>query len=207
MHIQIAMTTAQKKTRLRPAQIGAWLATATAAALLFSSFAAAVTDGISWKRQSDWAMIAPNFEAPGNQQTKQVPDFVLKDRYGNEVRLSQFAPADLLLVNLWSSGCPPCTREIPSLSELDRRLSGLGKIALITITIDEKWEDVASMFPLGTDLRVLFDPEKKVVEDIFGTDKFPETFILDKQRRVRARFDGERTWHSPEMLDYIKSYK
>ncbi len=201
------MTAAQKKNRFKPAQMGAWLATAVAAARLFASFTEAVTDGISWKRQSDWAMIAPNFEAPDQQQAKQVPEFALKDRYGNEVRLSQFAPADLLLVNLWSSGCPPCTREIPSLSELDRRLPDVGKIALITITIDEKWEDVASMFPLGTDLRVLFDPDKKVVEGIFDTDKFPETFILGKQRRIRARFDGERTWHSPEMLDYIKSYK
>ncbi len=152
-------------------------------------------------------MIAPNYEESDVSRTKKVPDFALQDRFGNTIRLDQFASADLLLINLWSSGCPPCAREIPSLSELDRRLGTLGKVALITITIDEKWEDVSSFFPHGTDLRVLFDPEKKVVEGIFGATKFPETFILDKNRRIRARFDGERVWHSPKMLDYIASHK
>ncbi len=201
------VTVSKKKGGASGARITAIVATTTASLFLCWSFAEAVADGLTWKRMSDWALIAPDFEAPDANSAKRVPDFTLKDRFGNEVRLSQFAPADLLIINLWSSGCPPCTREIPSLSELDHRLQTLGKVALITITIDDNWEDVTDMFPFGTDLRVLFDPEKKVVEGIFGTTKFPETFILDNKRRIRTRFDGERTWHSPEMMKYIASFK
>ena len=182
------------------------LATLGLATLLFWDFANALTDGLAWKRQSDLQMVSPSFEERDLTVAKQVPDFHLTDRFGRPVSFGQFASADMLLVNLWSSNCEACEREIPSLAELDRRLGGIGKVALLTITIDEKWSDVEGYFPFGTDLRVLFDPENKVDKEIFGTTKFPETFILDKSRRIRARFDGERVWHSREMLDYISSY-
>ncbi len=188
-------------------RIVAILVTVSAAILLFWDYAQAVTDGVAWKLAGDMAAIGPDDEERDGNKAKQVPDFSLKDRYGNPVSLSQFASADLLLINLWSSGCPACAREIPSLDEMDRKLASLGRVALITITIDEEWDDVAHYFPNGTDLRVLFDPENKVVKGIFGTTKFPETFVLDKQRRIRARFDGERNWHSREMFKYIKSFK
>ena len=175
-------------------------------ALMFKSFAEAASEGLLWKQTSDRAMVSPDFEERDLQKAKKVPDFTLKDRFGNTVRLSQFQSADLLLINLWSSGCPACKQEIPSLSEMDRNLLEIGRVALITITIDEEWKDVASYFPRGTDLRVLFDPENKVVKGIFGTTKFPETFILDRERRIRARFDGARNWHSDVMFDYVASH-
>jgi hypothetical protein len=90
---------------------------------------------------------------------------------------------------------------------MDRRLESLGRVALVTVTIDESWDDVQHLFPNGTDLRILFDPDAEVTKESFGTSRYPETFILDKQRRVRARFDGERQWHTPEMLRYIASFK
>jgi peroxiredoxin len=192
---------------MRGRQRLAVVVTVVAAALLFWRFAGAVSDGIGWKRNSDWAVVAPNFEARDQGQAKIVPDFELTDRYGNPIKLSQFSSADLILINLWSSGCPACKREIPSLSEMDRRLDNLGRVVLLTITIDEKWEDVSHYFPQGTDLRVLFDPDNKVVKGIFGTEKFPETFILDKSRRIRARFDGERAWHTDVMFNYISSFQ
>ena len=182
------------------------LLTALFAVFLSINFAEAAYDGILWQKSSEWALVSPNYETDNVADAKQITDFTLPDRYGNPVNLSDFAPADVLIVNLWSSGCPPCKREIPSLSELDRRLPSLGKIVLLTITSDEKWEDVESYFPHGTDLRVLFDPEGQVIETLFGTEKFPETFILDKTRHVRARFDGERNWHSEIMMKYLASF-
>jgi cytochrome c biogenesis protein CcmG/thiol:disulfide interchange protein DsbE len=175
-------------------------------AFLFRSFTEAAWEGMLWKQTSDMAQVAPDFEERDPSKAKKVPDFTLKDRFGNQVQLSQFASADLLLINLWSSGCPACKQEIPSLSEMDRKLMELGRVALITITIDDEWKDVASYFPQGTDLRVLFDPENKIVKGLFGTTKFPETFILDKERRIRARFDGARNWHSPVMFEYVATY-
>lgn len=171
-----------------------------------ASFTHAALDGLDWQMRSEMAVIAPDFEAQSAAQAEKAPDFTLTDRFGTPVKLSQFQPFDVLLINIWSSGCPVCEREIPSLTELDRLLPSVGRVGLVTITVDEGWKDVASYFPQGTDLRVLFDPEEKVAKGIFGTEKYPETFLLDKERRIRARFDGEREWHSEPMLRYIASF-
>jgi peroxiredoxin len=181
-------------------------ATLVVGALTLWSYAAAVSDGMDWHRASQLALIAPDFEASDPSAARRVPDFELPDRYGKPVHLSRFADADLLLINIWSSGCQTCLEEVPALMEMDRRLGELGKAALITIAVDEKWEDVAHYFPRGTDLRIIFDPKDEVARGIFGTKAYPETFVLDKKRRIRARFDGKRPWHSPVMLDYLASF-
>jgi thiol-disulfide isomerase/thioredoxin len=177
-----------------------------AAAVLFWKYSRAVTDGLAWHAASVFRIISPDFIAADPSKAVQVPDFALPDRFGAKVRLSQFAKVDLLVVNIWSSGCPVCREEVPALTELDKRIGSVGKAALLTIAIEEKWEDVAGYFPSGTDLRILFDPDDSVGKGIFGTVKYPETFVLDKQRRIRARFDGERPWHSEQMLDYLGSF-
>jgi hypothetical protein len=95
---------------------------------------------------------------------------------------------------------------VPELTEMDRRLSSIGKVALLTIAVEEKWADVAHYFPTGTDLRILFDAKDAVAGATFGTKKYPETFVLDNQRRILARFDGARPWHSDTMLEYLKTF-
>jgi len=183
----------------------AFLVTTAVAAYLFSLFGNAVADGLDWREYSDGLMVAPDLVID-EKDAQKVPDFVLYDRFGKNISLEDFASVDLLIVNVWNSGCPVCEEEIPALSEMDRRLASVGNIALITITTDSKWEEVRSFFPLGTDLRVLFDPEEKVTGGVFKTEKFPETFIIDKNRKIRVRFDGQRQWYSPEMLRYISSF-
>lgn len=194
---------ARKRT---PVKYLALLIAGVASVFFFWKFTRAATDGIEWHRASEMRLIAPDYEAAKPGDAKKIPDFTLTDRFGNEVKLSQFDKVDLLLVNIWSSGCPVCRDEVPALTEMDRRIGSIGSAALVTIAIDEKWEDVSSFFPRGTDLRVLFDPENKVGEGIFGTKKYPETFVIDKERRIRARFDGPRPWHSETMMDYLASF-
>ena len=88
-------------------------ATATGAVILSWSFASAVVDGFDKKREGEVAVIAPTYEERDPGRARSVPDFSLKDRYGKEVKLEQFAAADLLVVNIWSSTCPPCIKKCP----------------------------------------------------------------------------------------------
>jgi peroxiredoxin len=176
------------------------------AAFFAVAFWGAAADGLEHKWRADLASVAPDYEERDPAKARQIENFSLKDRAGASVSLSQFAAADIIVVNIWSSTCPSCKKEVPSLVELDRRLPRVGKAVLLTIATDEGWDDVQSFFPQGTDLRILFDPQAQVTKGLFGTEKFPETFVLDKQRRVRARFDGPRDWHSQEMLDYLRTF-
>jgi hypothetical protein len=54
----------------------------------------------------------------------------------------------------------------------------------------------------------LIDPDSKVVRGKFGTDLFPETWIIDAHGVIRARFDGPRDWSDAavvEMIDEIRA--
>jgi len=177
------------------------------AGILSYSFITALIDGADWKKESTLKIVNPDFEQKDANKAKTIPDFSLKDRFGNQIKLSEFHLADIIIIHIWSSSCPPCIQELPMIQEMDNRLSSMGKVVLITITTDEKWEALIHVFPTGTNLRILFDPEEKVTKKIFGTSKFPETFILDKNRKIRARFDGIRRWYSKEILEYIASFK
>src|SRR5260221_12745028 len=54
---------------------------------------------------------------------------------------------------------------------------------------------------------VLFDPESNVVSDKYGTTLYPETWIIDPQGVIRARFDGARDWSNAMVLDLIESFE
>jgi peroxiredoxin len=182
-----------------------WAVIITLSAALCFGFARSVNDAMGWRRTMKDSVINPTYLETNPARMKTVPDFTVKDPNGKPVRLSDFASIDTLIVNVWSTSCPVCEDELPSLEEMDRRIGNTTKVALVTITIDEKWDDVAHLFPHGTNLRILFDPKQKVTKEIFSTTKYPETFILDKQRRIRARFDGERDWHSDELIAFVTS--
>jgi thiol-disulfide isomerase/thioredoxin len=180
--------------------------TALLGAAAFFLFGSGVRDGLSWRRGLELRAISPDFVEADPSRARAIPEFTLPDRFGRKVALSQFASVELLIVNIWSSTCPVCREEVPELTEMDRRLSGLGRVALVTIAVEKNWNDVAHYFPRGTDLRILFDADDAVAGGIFRTERYPETFVLDAERRVLARFDGKRPWHSDAMLEYLKAF-
>ncbi len=185
------------------------LGIATIAALtggLFIWYLTAAREGLWHMRKGEAALVAPDFVAD-EKTLRRVPDFTLPDRAGTPVKLSGFSGVDVLIVNIWSAGCPACREEIPSLTELDRRLSHRDGVELLTIAIADGWDDVASYFPQGTNLRILFDGEDRVGKGVFHTEKYPETFILDRNRNIRARFDGLREWHSDAFVTWVASFR
>lgn len=51
---------------------------------------------------------------------------------------------------------------------------------------------------------VLLDVEGKV-QKLYGVDRFPETFVLDKQGKVVDHLIGARDWSSTQMLGWFDS--
>jgi peroxiredoxin len=135
-----------------------------------------------------------------------APDFELPDMTGQPVRFSSWWGQPIVL-NFWTQFCEPCKKELPSLAEM----AVLGRqrgFVVITISADEGPEEVRGMLHslLGVEdppFPVLFDPELEVIQDKFGTTKYPETWLIDRARIIRARFDGERDWSAPLALDVL----
>ena len=136
-----------------------------------------------------------------------APDFELRDMRGVPVKLSSFRGKTVVL-NFWTRTCRPCLEEMPSLSDLAKVLATRKDVVMLTVTTEAGPDAVRDTLKsiLQTDappFAVLFDGESKVVGDAYGTHLFPETWIIDPQGVIRARFDGARDWSTSLVLDLI----
>lgn len=138
---------------------------------------------------------------------KLAPDFTLRDKDGKEWRLKDHRGKTVIL-NFWTITCQPCVEEMPSLETLALIAKERGDVELVAISTDKGWPDVAALFKPGSQLKVLFDPDKAVVREKFGTRLYPETWVIDPEGVIRVRIDGGRDWSAPiamEMVDRVSS--
>jgi len=133
-----------------------------------------------------------------------APDFTLQDQNGNPWRLAD-ARGKVVVMNFWTITCKPCVQEMPSLVQLAALAENNPNLEVVAVTTDKRWEEVSHLFPPDSKLRVLFDPERRIVNSAYGTRLFPETWFIDAQGVVRLRVDGPRDWAAPLALDAINS--
>jgi cytochrome c biogenesis protein CcmG/thiol:disulfide interchange protein DsbE len=132
---------------------------------------------------------------------KEAPDFELPDVHGKRWSLKSLRGRPVLL-NFWATWCAPCAEEMPSIEDLARAVGD--RAVVVAVSVDEGWEPIKKFFPKGTPLSVLLD-ENKDVPKKFGTDKYPETFLIDAQGKVKHYFINVRKWGQPEAAECLKS--
>lgn len=137
--------------------------------------------------------------------TRRAPDFTLKDRFGKAFKLSE-QRGQLVVLNFWTITCNPCIEELPSLEKLSRAVEHRDDITVVTVSTDSGWEAVKKIFIRDTKLRILFDPEKRVVTEKYGTRLYPETFIIDSKGIIRMRYDGARDWSDALTLQLLELF-
>lgn len=135
-----------------------------------------------------------------------APDFALPDLDGKKRRLSEFA-GKVVLLNFWATWCPPCVEELPSMIRLQQRMSG-EDFVLLTVSVDDSAEVVRDFLSrhrgvIGA-MKVLIDPSRKIPRS-YGTEKFPESYLIDENGVVRYRFINKRNWASPVAQSCIDS--
>ncbi len=135
-----------------------------------------------------------------------APDFVLKDHLGRPWRLKDHR-GKVIVMNFWTMTCRPCIDEMPSLEELARIVQHESGIEVVAISTDASWDAVRMLFPPHPNLKILFDPEKKIVLGKYGTRMYPETWIIDPSGVIRLRVDGPRDWSSAVVLEAIRGFR
>jgi thiol-disulfide isomerase/thioredoxin len=137
-----------------------------------------------------------------------APDFELSDLSGKKVKFSSFFDKKKpVVLSFWTKTCKPCLEEMPSLASLAEIVKKDG-IRVVTVSTDEGPEAVRDHLQVVLEgkappFEVLFDPEAEIVSGKFGTSLFPETWLLDGDRVIRARIDGARDWTSPFALELL----
>ena len=131
-----------------------------------------------------------------------APDFTLPRRGGGKVQLASLR-GKVVLVNFWASWCGPCREEEPSLDQV-ARIFDPASIEVLAVSADEGWDPVEKFFGARVPgYRVVLDQDG-AVRDLWGTNKFPETYFIDPGGAMRFKLIGARDWTSPEALAFLE---
>jgi peroxiredoxin len=179
-------------------------------------FARAMADGETRRREGPLrAMLGDAaFEALSRGEKTELnylgdgltaPDFTLTDQDGKPWRLQDHR-GKIVVMNFWTITCQPCVEEMPSLVTLADIAARRTDIEVVAVSTDKDWKAVAPIFPPRSRLRVLFDPERKIVNGKYGTRLFPETWIIDPGGVIRMRVDGGRDWASALSIEAIDHF-
>ena len=129
-----------------------------------------------------------------------APEFTVQDAQ-NRITLSQYR-GQVVVLNFWATWCPPCIEEMPSLVEMQRRMKDKG-VTVLAVSVDVD-EGAYHRFEKDHNVNLLTvrDPGQKS-SSLYGTFKFPETYIIDRNGVMRRKFIGAVDWTEPEITDFL----
>ena len=129
-----------------------------------------------------------------------APDFTVQDAQ-NKITLSAYR-GQVVVLNFWATWCPPCIEEMPSLVEMQRRMKSKG-VTVLAVSVDVD-EGAYKQFVKdhNVNLQTVRDPDQKS-NSLYGTAKFPETYIIDRNGVMRRKFIGAVDWTEPEITDFL----
>ncbi len=106
----------------------------------------------------------------------------------------------VVILNFWASTCVPCIEEIPSLEELQQRMPQLSVVAISMDEDQDAYRHFLAKYHIN--LHTVWDGQQKV-NPLYGTFRYPETYVIDRKGLLRRKFIGPQTWTSPEIMDYL----
>lgn len=129
--------------------------------------------------------------------------FQLPARGGGTLDLSQLR-GKVVLVNFWASWCEPCREEEPSLQALAASLPR-GSFEVVAVSVDDAWAPVDRFFGGKTPAYAVALDRGAAVSQRYGTRQFPESYLLDREGRLKLKFVGPRNWTDPNVLALLES--
>lgn len=128
-----------------------------------------------------------------------APQFSVQDS-GRTVALKDLR-GKVVVLNFWATWCPPCVEEVPSLVAMQARMKD--KVTVFAVSVDED-EEAYRQFLIEhkVDLLTVRDPSKKSAL-MYGTVKYPESYVIDSNGIVRRKYVGPVEWTQPAVLEYL----
>ena len=129
-------------------------------------------------------------------QRKSVVGFVAHGK-GKPVRIADLK-GQIVLVDFWTTWCPPCRQSLPELAQLQRKGKEKGTLTVLPVNMDENRMEVLPRF-VSKNAKVLgefqaYSPGlgKEGIGANFGQEitAYPTTYLIDPEGRIAWRWTG-----------------
>jgi len=133
-----------------------------------------------------------------------APEFTLRSLEGRTASIASFR-GKVVMVHFWATWCPPCVEEIPTLEKLYRAHAGKD-LEILAVSVNDGGADEVRPFMQKNrlSLPVLLDPGQSAARS-YGTFKFPETYLVDREGIVSRKIIGAVDWTSPAAQEVIQA--
>jgi peroxiredoxin len=129
-----------------------------------------------------------------------APDFTVRDT-DRAVTLSQLK-GQVVVLNFWATWCPPCIEEMPSLVQMQQRMKPKG-ITVLAVSVDVDQTNYQRFLKdHNVNLLAVRDGDQKS-NALYGTFRFPETYVIDRNGIMRRKFIGPVDWTEPDIIEYL----
>lgn len=123
---------------------------------------------------------------PSPREGFPAPDFTLPTLDGGEVTLSDLR-GQVVVINLWTSWCPPCREEMPAIEQVygQYREQGLVVLGLNSTFQDDEETAAAFVRELGLTFPIVLD-RTGAVSRRYQLQALPTTYFVDRQGVIRS---------------------
>lgn len=140
-----------------------------------------------------------------------APNFTATTMSGEPVSLEDYR-GDVVLLNIWATGCAPCLQELPSMQRLHERITD-PDFHVVAVSIDAAEGERSCGFAggdvpmwvdrLGLTFDILRDP-MGVICETYDTSGLPESFLIGRDGRIYKRLAGATEWDADIYAEQIQ---
>ena len=143
-----------------------------------------------------------NIYVPKTISEKTLVNFNSKDLF-SEIEISSdqiFAGNEFYILNIWSSWCSPCRDEHPKLMQLSKNSS----VKLIGLNYKDNPKNAKKFIDiLGNPYSMIIIDENGTISIELGAYGVPETYIINKDKKIIKKFIGPLNDKSIEEINLI----
>ena len=129
---------------------------------------------------------------PEKSEKRELPEFVATELFSNKEITSNeiFKDSDFYILNIWASWCAPCREEHPQLMELSSNLS----VKIIGLNYKDNPKKAKKFLKEpGNPFSTTIIDKTGIIAIEFGGYGIPETFIINKDKKIIKTFIGNLT--------------
>ena len=143
-----------------------------------------------------------NIYVPEKKEDRQLAEFVSEDLFTKKKITSNeiFQGSDYYILNIWASWCAPCREEHPQLMKLSKNSS----IKLIGLNYkDDPKKAKIFLEKFGNPFSVIIADKNGTLSIEFGGYGIPETFLINKDKKIIKTFIGNLNDESVRQINLI----